>query len=52
MNGIKMNWYQLTIREVFERLQSSENGLVESDAKERLMKYGFNKLRKNKNKKN
>ncbi len=39
-----MNWYQLTIKEVFERLQSGENGLAESDAKERLVKYGFNKL--------
>lgn len=39
-----MNWYQLSVKEIFEELNSEENGLPESEAKERLMKYGLNKL--------
>ncbi|NWF75524.1 MAG: HAD-IC family P-type ATPase [Nitrospirae bacterium] len=39
-----MNWYQLSVKEIFEKLKSEENGLTESEAKERLLKHGLNRL--------
>jgi Ca2+-transporting ATPase len=39
-----MKWYQLDEKEVFKRLQSSEEGLSEARAKEHLETYGPNKL--------
>lgn len=39
-----MNWYQLSTKEVVELLESSEKGLTDSDVKERLFRYGPNKL--------
>ncbi len=39
-----MNWYQLGIKEIFQKLGSSENGLSESEAQQRLAQYGPNKL--------
>ncbi len=39
-----MKWYQLDHGEVFKFLQTSEQGLSEVEAKERLEKYGPNKL--------
>ncbi|NWF94476.1 MAG: HAD-IC family P-type ATPase [Syntrophaceae bacterium] len=39
-----MKWYQLDYGEVIGSLQTSEQGLSEAEAKERLEKYGPNKL--------
>jgi Ca2+-transporting ATPase len=39
-----MEWYQLDHEEVLGSLQTSEQGLSETEAKERLGKYGPNKL--------
>jgi P-type Ca2+ transporter type 2C len=39
-----MNWYQLESTEVQHKLGSSEHGLAETEARERLNKYGPNKL--------
>jgi Ca2+-transporting ATPase len=39
-----MNWYQLGSKEVFQKLGSSENGLSENEAQQRLNQYGPNKL--------
>jgi len=39
-----MKWYQLEYGEIFKSLQTSEQGLSEAEVKERLEKYGSNKL--------
>src|SRR4030042_1973576 len=39
-----MKWYQLDNGEVFRSLQTSEQGLSEAEVRERLEKYGPNKL--------
>ncbi|MBE0425724.1 MAG: HAD-IC family P-type ATPase [Nitrospirae bacterium] len=39
-----MNWYQLSVKEVFEKLKTSENGIDEAEVKNRLEHYGPNKL--------
>ena len=39
-----MHWYQREIDQVFEDLNTSEHGLSDSEAKERLQKVGLNKL--------
>jgi Ca2+-transporting ATPase len=39
-----MNWYQLDEKEVFKKLQTSEEGLSEAQAKKHLETYGPNKL--------
>ncbi|MEF9426583.1 MAG: HAD-IC family P-type ATPase, partial [Candidatus Mariimomonas ferrooxydans] len=39
-----MNWYQLDVREIFDKLNTSENGLTVEEAKERLARYGPNRL--------
>jgi Ca2+-transporting ATPase len=39
-----MNWYQLVEKEVFKRLQTSEEGLSEAQAKKHLETYGPNKI--------
>lgn len=39
-----MNWYQLGIKEILKQLESSENGLSENEAQQRLVRYGPNKL--------
>jgi Ca2+-transporting ATPase len=39
-----MNWYQLEVRQIFEKLGTSEEGLSVREAGERLEKYGLNKL--------
>ena len=39
-----MKWYQLDYGEVLKSLQTSEQGLSEAEAKERLEKHGPNKL--------
>ncbi len=39
-----MHWYQLGKKGIFQRLGTSDNGLTEVEAKQRLEKYGLNKL--------
>jgi len=39
-----MNWYQLNAGEVFQDLKTSEKGLTNGEAQERLTHYGLNKL--------
>lgn len=39
-----MNWYQLDVREIFDKRNTSENGLTVEEAKERLARYGPNRL--------
>jgi Ca2+-transporting ATPase len=39
-----MNWYQMETHETLEKLATSEDGLSEQEAAERLEKYGPNKL--------
>lgn len=39
-----MTWYQLNAKEVFHKLGTSENGLSDEEAKNRLSQYGHNKL--------
>ena len=39
-----MNWYQIEIREVLQKLETSEKGLTETAAKQRIAQYGLNKL--------
>lgn len=41
---MKLHWYQLSIKEVFERLKASEDGLTETDIKDRLLQFGPNRL--------
>lgn len=39
-----MNWYQLHIKEIIQKLGTSEEGLTDNEAMERLKQYGPNKL--------
>jgi P-type Ca2+ transporter type 2C len=39
-----IQWHSLSIEETFEKLKSSKEGLSDSEAKERLEKYGKNEL--------
>ncbi len=39
-----MNWYQLPIKEILQKLGTSEEGLTDNEATERLKQYGPNKL--------
>jgi len=39
-----MNWYQLSVKEIFEHLKTSELGLTEEEVKQRLKKYGPNRI--------
>lgn len=39
-----MNWYQLSINEILERLETSEEGLTDNEVSKRLQRYGLNKL--------
>lgn len=39
-----MHWYQLNIKETIQKLETSEEGLTEQEARERLTRYGANKL--------
>lgn len=38
------DWYKANIQDVLEFWNSSENGLSTEEARQRLQKYGFNKL--------
>ena len=48
----KLNYYNETVSELYKRLESSERGLTEEEAKKRLEKYGENKLTEQKKKSN
>ena len=39
-----MNWYQLEVNQIFAELNTSENGLTDAEAKERLKQVGPNTL--------
>src|SRR3989338_1443088 len=39
-----MNWYQLPVKEIMQKLGTSEEGLTDNEATERLKQYGTNKL--------
>jgi potassium/sodium efflux P-type ATPase len=39
-----MHWYQLGVKEIFQTLRSSEEGLTDAGAGERLIQHGPNKL--------
>lgn len=39
-----MNWYQLGVKEIFHKLNTSDSGLTEEEVKQRLAQYGPNKL--------
>src|SRR4030065_861212 len=39
-----MNWYQLPVKEIMQKLGTSEEGLTDNEATERLKQYGPNKL--------
>ncbi|MDQ1272154.1 MAG: P-type Ca2+ transporter type, partial [Planctomycetota bacterium] len=39
-----MNWYQLPIKEILQKLGTSEEGLTDNEASKRLQHYGLNKL--------
>lgn len=39
-----MNWYQLSVKEVLQKLETLESGLTAEEAKKRLDQYGPNKL--------
>jgi len=39
-----MHWYQLGVKEIFQKLRSSEEGLTDAEAGERLIQHGPNKL--------
>ena len=47
-----MEWYSLPLNQVFERLQTSEKGLSESEVKKRLKLYGKNEIQKREKLKN
>jgi potassium/sodium efflux P-type ATPase len=39
-----MNWYQLPVKEIMERLETSEEGLHDDEVSKRIQQYGLNKL--------
>ncbi|GAB5046468.1 cation-translocating P-type ATPase [Thermodesulfovibrio sp. TK110] len=41
-----MNWYQLSIRDIYEKLNTHEKGLSSQEVQKRLIKYGYNRLQK------
>ncbi len=41
---MKAQWYQLSVKDVFDKLKTSETGLAEEESKNRLLKYGPNRL--------
>ncbi|MEM2918748.1 MAG: calcium-translocating P-type ATPase, PMCA-type [Candidatus Altiarchaeota archaeon] len=42
---MESNWHSLELYEVFSKLDSSENGLTEKEAKKRLENFGLNELK-------
>jgi len=47
-NVSNVNWHELEGKEVLKKLESSENGLSESEAEKRLETFGYNELQKQK----
>lgn len=41
---MEMEWYRAAVEEAFKKLQTSEKGLSENEAKDRLEREGPNKL--------
>src|SRR3990167_11221371 len=39
-----MNWYQLHVKEIMQKLRTSEEGLNDNEVSKRLQRYGLNKL--------
>ncbi|MBI5055721.1 MAG: cation-transporting P-type ATPase [Nitrospirae bacterium] len=39
-----MDWYQIGLKEVFQKLETSDKGLTDAEAKQRIAQYGPNKL--------
>lgn len=39
-----MNWYQLPVKEIMQKLGTSEEGLTDNEVSKRLQQYGLNKL--------
>lgn len=39
------NWHSMPIEEVLQELDTTEDGLTDKEAEERLKKYGYNELR-------
>ncbi|MEK7733570.1 MAG: HAD-IC family P-type ATPase, partial [Planctomycetota bacterium] len=39
-----MNWYQLHVKEIMQKLGTSEEGLTDNEVSKRLQQYGLNKL--------
>lgn len=42
------NWHEIAAKDAIKKLNSSENGLDESEAESRLTKFGYNELQKEK----
>ncbi|WP_353684643.1 HAD-IC family P-type ATPase [Thermodesulfovibrio sp. 3907-1M] len=38
------NWYQLSIRDIYQKLNTNEKGLTSEEVRKRLVKYGYNRL--------
>ncbi len=41
----KKEWYRLTTTETFQKLKTSNSGLSDSEAEERISQYGYNELK-------
>lgn len=39
-----MNWYQLSVKDIYHKLETSETGLSNAEAKQLIARYGANKL--------
>ena len=39
------NFYNMNIEEVFQKLQTYEEGLTQKEASKRIEKYGYNELK-------
>ncbi len=48
MMSSNTKWHSLTAQQVLDNLHSHLDGLTESEAKERLEKYGLNQIEKEK----
>lgn len=39
-----MKWYQLSIKEIYQQLNTHEKGLTSQEAQKRLIQYGYNRI--------
>ncbi len=44
MKSQLIEWYQITLKDIYQKLDTSEKGLTSEEAKRRLEKYGANKF--------